>query len=130
MGRLSKSVFLVILLLLSGISGSATHLCAMSSGSHAHSCCMGHATQDASLYGMAHTQSADATCCTNVPSGSMTVPTVLPTGGIHDEMYGTQVLISATMDQHVATGRLNRGAPHLAELRHSPIHALLCTFLV
>jgi hypothetical protein len=34
------------------------------------------------------------------------------------------------LNQPLPIMRSNRGAPHLAELRHSPVHALLCTFLV
>jgi hypothetical protein len=131
MGRLSKSAFLVILLLLSGVSGSATHLCAMSSGSDAHACCMEHQTQTAGFCGMTQPPAADANCCQVVPSGSATIPSVLPSGGIHDDTYGTQILSDGTLRQPLPIlQQSNRGAPDLARLRHLPVQALLCTFLV
>src|ERR1019366_9965178 len=42
MGRLSKVVLLSLLLVLSGVPGTASLLCAQPMKSHAHACCMAH----------------------------------------------------------------------------------------
>lgn len=131
MGRLSKSVFLVVLLLLAGAPGFAPHLCAMSSGSHAHACCMGHNHQSASLCGTTKTLSENSSCgCKVVPFGLVTVPSMSPSVRSHDVADAYQALSSVTLDLPVPTFRSNRGSPHSAPLRHSPTPALLCTFLV
>jgi hypothetical protein len=79
---------------------------------------------------MTQTRAADADCCQVVPFGSATIPSVLPGGGIHDDTYGTQILPDTTLHQPLPIMQSNRGAPDLAKLRHLPVHALLCTFLV
>lgn len=131
MGRLSKSVFLVVLLLLAGASGLASPLCAMSSGSHTHACCMGHDQQMAALCGTTGTLSGDSSCgCKVGPFGLVTTPSILPSIRAHDGTYRTQATNAVTLDLPLLTIRSNRGSPHFVNLRHSPVHALLCTFLV
>jgi hypothetical protein len=130
MGRLSKAAFLVLLLLMAGVPGFASHLCAMPSGSHIHACCMGHNHQTASLCETTATLSGDSSCCKVVPLGSVTVPSISPSVSSHDGAYGPQATNGVALDLPLPTIRTSRGSPHLVKLRHPPVHALLCTFLV
>jgi hypothetical protein len=92
---------------------------------------MEHQTQTAGSCGMTQTGAADANCCQVVPSGPVMIPSVMPSGGTHDDTYGTQILPDATQPQPLPSlQQSNRGAPDLAKLRHLPVQALLCTFLV
>jgi len=131
MGRLSKSVFLVALLLLAGVPGYASRFCAMPSGSHEHDCCMGQGQQTASLSGTTNTASWDLSCCCKVvPLGSVTTISISTSERSDDVTYAHLAMGVVTLDPPVSTIRPNRGSPHLVKLRHSPVHALLCTFLV
>ena len=131
MGRLSKSVYLVALLLLAGVPGYASRLCAMPSSSHAHDCCMGHDQQGASLSETTNTASLDSSCCCKVvPLGSVTIPTLSPSVRSYEGTHGTQATNAVALDLPLPTIRSNRGSPHSVKLRHPPVHAFLCTFLV
>jgi hypothetical protein len=131
MGRLSKSVFLVVLLLLAGVPGYAARLCDMPSSSHAHACCMGHDQQTAPLIGTTNTASWGLSCrCRVAPLGSATIPSLSPSVRSYEGTHGTPVTYAAALDLPLPVTRSNRGSPHSVTLRHSPFHALLCTFLV
>ena len=131
MGRLSKSVFLVVLLLLAGVPGYASRFCAMPSGSHMHDCCMGQDQQTSSFSGTTNTASWDSSCCCKVvPLGSVTT-TSMPTSDPSDDVTFAHLAMSAmALDPPVSSIRSNRGSPYSVKLRHSPVHAILCTFLV
>jgi hypothetical protein len=119
-----------MLLLLAGIPGYASHLCAQPAFSHAHACCMGHDAQTGSLSGTSGTASLDSSCCRVVPPGSVTVQSLSPSVRPHDGTYGIQAANAAVLDLPLPIARSNRGSPRLMDLRHPPVHALLCTFLV
>jgi hypothetical protein len=131
MGRLSKSAFLVVLLLLAGVPGYASRLCDMPSSSHAHYCCMGHDQQTAPLSGATNTASWGSSCCCKVvPLGSVTISSSSPSVRSYEGTHGAQATNAVALDLPLPTIRSNRGSPHSVKLRHSPVHALLCTFLV
>jgi hypothetical protein len=131
MGRLSKSAFLLVLLLLAGVPGYASCLCAMPSSSHAHDCCLGHDQQAASLSGTTNTASLDSSCCCKVvPLGSLTTTSLSPSVRSYEGTHGTQATNAVALYLPLPTIRSNSGSPHSVKLRHSPVHALLCTFLV
>ena len=131
MGRVSKVVFLVVLLLLAGVPGFASHLCTTPSMSHMHACCMGHNHQAASLCETTATLSGNSSCCCQVmPFGSTVVPSISPSVSSHEGTYGSQAVSDVAVDLPMPAIRTSRGLPHLVKLRHPPVHALLCTFLV
>jgi hypothetical protein len=131
MGRLSKSVFLVALLLLAGVPGYASHFCAMPSESHTHDCCMGQVQQAASFSGTTSTASWDSSCCCKVaPLGTVTTTSISTSDRSDDVMYAHLAMSVVALEPPASAIRSNRGSPHLVKLRHSSVHALLCTFLV
>ena len=130
MGRISKSVFLVVLLLLTGVPGYASRLCDMPFSSHAHACCMGHHQHTASLSGTTSTASFDSSCCKVVPPGSVITTTIATSDRSDDVTYAHLAMSAVALDLPASTIRSNRSSPHSAKLRHSPTRALLCTFLV
>jgi hypothetical protein len=130
MGRLSKVVLLALLLMFAGLQEITPHLCAQPLASHTHPCCAAHQQATAMRCGTASTQSGNPSCCKVSPIESMPALPILNPGGAHDGAY----VLRATSD---IAGMLpapillsGRGSPRLVKLQNSPVHALLCTFLV
>jgi len=65
-----------------------------------------------------------------VPFGSATIPSISPSVSSHDETHGSLAVSDVAVDLSMPAIRTNRGLPHRVKLRHMPVHALLCTFLV
>ena len=131
MGRTSKVVLLVLLLLMAEVRGFASHLCAMPSGSHVHACCMGHNHQTTALCETTATSTGNSSCCCKVvPFGSATVPSISPSVSSRDGMHGFNSVSDVALDLPLPVIRTSYGSPQRVKLRHQPICALLCTFLV
>ena len=130
MGRLSKVVLLSLLLILSGVPGAASLLCAQPIKSHAHACCRGHERAAASHCGAASVQSGNPSCCQVAPINSTPVQNLLLSGNSNDGAQVFRALSGMAGDIPASILFSGRGSPRLAKLQHSPVHALLCTFLV
>jgi hypothetical protein len=131
MGRLSKVVLLSLLLILAGVQGTASLLCAQPMISHAHACCMSHELVNPSHCGAASAAVLESpACCKVAPIESAPFqPLVLP-GVSQDSAYGLHAISDIAGMLPAPTLFSGRGSPRLAKLQHSPVHALLCTFLV
>jgi hypothetical protein len=130
MGRLSKVVLLSLLLILSGVPGAASLLCAQPMKSHAHACCMAHRQIAGSHCAPSSVQSRNPSCCKVAPINSTPVQNLVLSGGSSDGAVVMRALSGMTGDVPAPILLLGRGSPRLAKLQHSPVHALLCTFLV
>jgi hypothetical protein len=130
MGRLSKAVLLSLLLILAGVPGTASQLCAQTMTSRAHACCMRHAQMTASHCGAASMQLGNRSCCKVAPIESTPARELSLTGGANDGAYGLHA--TSGLAGMLATPVLvsGRGSPRRTKLQHLPVHALLCTFLV
>jgi len=131
MGRLLKVVVLAVLLIVAGFPGTASLFCAQPSGSHSHACCMAH--EQASVSHCAASSlavPATPSCCKVAPIESMPVQPMLLPGVSQDSAYGLHPASELAGALPVPALLLRRGVPLLTKLQHSPVHALLCTFLV
>jgi len=131
MGRLSKVVLFSLLLILAGVQGTASPLCAQPMQSRAHACCRSHQHVNASHCGATSAAvSATPACCKVAPIESTPFqPLVLP-GGSQDSAYGLHAISDIAGVLPAPFLFSGRGSSRLAKLQHSPVHALLCTFLV
>jgi hypothetical protein len=130
MGRLSKVVLLSLLLILSGVPGIASLLCAQPMKSHAHACCMAHEQTAGSHCAASSVQSGNPSCCKVVPINSTPVQNLVLSGGSSDSAVVFQALSGMAGDVSAPILLSGRGSPQSEKLRHSPVHALLCTFQV
>jgi hypothetical protein len=130
MGRLSKVVMLSLLMILSGVPSSASLLCAQPLKSHACACCMGHEQVAASHCGAASVQSGNPCSCKVAPISSTPVQNLLLSGNSNDGAQVFRALRGMAGDIPASILFSGRGSPQSEKLRHSPAHALLCTFLV
>ena len=130
MGRLSKVVLLTLLLILSGVPGAASLLCAQPIKSHAHACCRPHQQTAGSHCAPSSVQSENLSCCKVAPSNSTPVQNLVLSGGSRDGAVVVRALSGMAGDVSAPILRLGRGSPRSAKLQHTPVHALLCTFLV
>ena len=131
MGRLSKVVLLAVLLILAGFPGAMSLFCAQPSGSHGHACCVAHEQANASPCGASTLAVSGApSCCKVAPIESTAVLPIQILGSSHDRTYvlrATNEIAALIPAPLLSSGR---GSPRTAPLQHSPVHALLCTFLV
>jgi hypothetical protein len=131
MGRLSKVVLLSLLLILSGVPSTASLLCAQPMKSHAHACCMAHEHVNAAHCGASSAVvSGTPSCCKVAPIDSTPVQPLLLSGVSQDSTYGLHAISDIARMLPVPILLSGRGSPRSAKLQHSPVHALLCTFLV
>jgi hypothetical protein len=130
MGRLSKVVLLSLLLILSGVPGAASLLCAQPMKSHAHACCMAHQQIAGSHCAPSSVQSGNPSCCKVAPINSTPVQNLVLSGSSSDGAVVFQALSGMAGDVPAPILLLGRSEPQSAKLQHSPVHALLCTFLV
>jgi hypothetical protein len=131
MGRLSKVVLLSLLLILSGVPGATSLLCAQPMKSHAHACCRGHERVNALHCGASSAAvSGTPSCCKVAPVDSTPVQPLLLSGVSQDSTYGLHAISDIAEVFPVSILLSGRGSPRSAKLQHSPVHALLCTFLV
>jgi hypothetical protein len=131
MGRLSKVVLLAVLLIIAGFPGAASLLCAQPSGPHGHACCMAHEQANASHCAASSLAvSGTPSCCKMAPIESTPIQPILLSGVSHDSAYGLQATSEIAGALPAPALLLRRGFPLLTKLQHSPVHALLCTFLV
>lgn len=130
MGRLSKVVLLSLLLILSGVPGAASLLCAQPMKSHAHACCMAHQQVAGSQCGMASMQSGNPCTCKVEPIHLTPLQNLpLSSGSSHSAVvFGPIRGIAGELPALIHFS--GRGSPRSEKLRHSSVHALLCTFLV
>jgi hypothetical protein len=131
MGRLSKFVLLAVLLIIAGFPGATPLFCAQPSGSHGHACCMAHEQAKASLCAASSLAvSGTTSCCKIAPIESTPIQPILLSGLSQDRVYGLNVTSDIAGTLSAPVQRLGRGSPLSTKLQHSPVHALLCTFLV
>src|ERR1035437_848297 len=130
MGRISKVVLLALLLIFSGVPGIAPLLCAQPLASHAHSCCAAHKRTSSANFGSAATLSDNPPCCNVAPARSMPIQPLLLLTGSHDGEYGLQAASDLAVALPAPILLSGRGSPRSAKLLHSPVQAVLCTFLV
>jgi hypothetical protein len=130
MGRLSKVVLLSLLLILSGVPGAASLLCAQPMKSHAHACCMAQKQVAESQCGMASMQSEKPCTCKVEPINSTPLQNLpLSSGSSHSAVVFLP--ISGIAGELPALVHFSgRGSLRFEKLQHSSVHALLCTFLV
>jgi hypothetical protein len=131
MKALNKAAVLSLLLIMAGVPGIARQLCAESSGWHGHACCMAHEQGNAAhCTAFSLAVSGSAGCCKLAPIESTAAQPILFSAFSNDRAYGQH----ATSDIAVALAApalpLRQGIPLLMKLQHSPVQALLCTFLV
>ena len=131
MGRLSKVVQLAVLLIIAGFPGATSLFCAQSSGSHGHACCMAHEQANA-LHCATSSLAVSGTpsCCKIAPIKSTPIQPILLSGLSHNSGYGLQATSDIAGALPAPALLLRRGSPLLTKLQHSPVHALLCSFLV
>lgn len=131
MGRLSKVVLLAVLLIIAGFPGATSLLCAQPSGPQGHACCMAHEQANAShCAAPSSALSGTPSCCKIAPIESTPIQPILLSGLSQDSAYGLQATTVIAGALPAPALLLRRGSPHLTKLQHSPVHALLCTFLV
>lgn len=130
MGRLSKVVLLSLLLILAGVPGTASLLCVQPMKSHAHACCMGHEQVNASHSAEASVLSGSHFCCKMAPIDSGPAQNLLVSSSSNDGAVVLHAISDIVGDLPALILVSGRGSPRLAKLQHSPVHALLCTFLV
>jgi hypothetical protein len=130
MGRLSKVVLLSLLLILAGVPGTASPLCAQSANSHVHACCMGQEPVAESHCGMASMQSENPCNCKVAPTESAPVPNTPLSSGANDGTVAFRVVSDIAGNPLASIIFTDSNSPHMGKLQNSPLHALLCTFLV
>ena len=129
-GRLAKVVLLSLLLILAGVQGSTSLLCAQPMNSHAHACCMALEQAADSHCGTSSVQSGNPSCCKGSPFKSTAAQNFLPSSGSNDGVVVLSEMSDIAGNVPTAILSPDRSSPRLAKLQHSPVHALLCTFLV
>ena len=131
MGRLSKVVLLAVLLIIAGYPGAASLFCAQPPGSHGHACCIAHEQANAP-HCAASSLAVPGTpsCCKIAPIESTPIQPILLSGVSHDSAYGLHATSDIAGALLAPALLLHRGSPLLMKLQHSPVHTLLCTFLV
>ena len=131
MGRLSKVVLLAVLLIIAGFPGASSLFCSQPSGSHGHACCMAHEQANAAhCTATSLAVSGTASCCKMAPIESTPIQPSLLSSVSHDRAYDLQATSDIAGALRAPALLLRRGSPLLTKLQHSPVHALLCTFLV
>ena len=131
MGRLSKVVLLAVLLIIAGFPGATSLFCAQPSGSHGHACCMAHEQANASHCAASSLAvSGTPSCCKIAPIDSTSIQPILLSGVSQDSASGLQATSDIAGALPAPALLLRRGSPLSTKLQHSPVHALLCTFLV
>lgn len=130
MGRLSKVVLLALLLVIAGVPSTAACLCAQPLGSGAPACCAAHPQGSTARCGMTSTLSGNLSCCKVAPVElTPALPTTIPVSS-HDGAYQLHAIRGEVLPIPVSLLSSDTGSPHLAKKLHSPVQALLCTFLV
>jgi hypothetical protein len=128
MAALSKAVLLSLLLILVGVQGNVSQLCAERSGSHAHACCKAH--EQVSAANREAPSLGSPTCCKVAPEEPVAPQAIVLSTGSHHGSYQLDVNRVETLRVQVPTSGKDSGSPRLKKLLHSPVHAVLCTFLV
>jgi hypothetical protein len=129
MTALSKAVLLSFLLILVGVQGNMSQLCAESSGSHTPACCMTYEQVSASTEAPT-TSLASPSCCKIASDQPGPIQAILLSTGSHHGSYQLDANRVETLPIQVPVLGKDAGSPRLAKLMHSPVHAVLCTFLV
>src|SRR6266700_171158 len=130
MAALSKAVLLSLLLILAGVQGNVSRLCAEFSGSHAHTCCIAHEHVSAATSGAPTTSLGSPSCCKVAPDQPGPIQAILLSTGSHHGSYQLDVNRVEVLPIQVPALGKDAGSPRLTKLLHSPVHAVLCTFLV
>jgi hypothetical protein len=130
MGRLSNVVLLSLLLILSGVPGATSLLCAQPMKAHAHACCKGHERVNAAHCGAASVRLGSPCCCKMAPVNSAPAQNLPASNGSNDGTVILGAISDIAGDIPASSLFSDRGSPQVAKLQHSPVHALLCTFLV
>jgi hypothetical protein len=129
MGRVYQVVVLALLLIYSGAPGFASELCSPSSPAHAHACCAAH-EQDPGKCATGVVISGESSCCKVAPAEpAPSMPLFLNDNSLDGAyvLQATSALAAILTAPQLVAGR---SSPRLAKLVHSPVHAVLCTFLV
>jgi len=130
MGRFSKVVLLSLLLILAGVQSTASLLCAQPVKSHAHACCMGQGQVNASHGGEASVQLGNHSCCKMAPFNPAPAQNLLLSSDTNDGVVVLHAISDIAGDRSASILVSGRSSPRQAKLQHSPVQALLCTFLV
>jgi hypothetical protein len=130
MKALIKAALLSLLLIMAGVPGIARQLCAESSGSHAHACCAAHEQVTGSQGGATSMQSTNPSCCKVAPVNSTPLQNLLSSSVSNDGVVASSAVSDLAGEIPALILLSGRGSPGMAKLQHSPVHALLCTFLV
>jgi hypothetical protein len=127
MGLLSKVVLLSLLLIIAGVPGITPHLCSQPLASHSHGCCASHQRSASCM--TATTQSVNPSCCKVAPIESMLAKD-LSLSGPSDAVHGLQATIDIAGMLPAPVLLSGRGSSRSAKSLRSPVHALLCSFLI
>jgi len=131
MGRLSKVALLAVLLTFAGYPGATSLFCAQPSGLHGHACCVANEQSKASHRATSSLAvSGAASCCKVAPIESTPIQPIQLSGASHDRVNVLQAAPDIAGTLPASALLLRRGSSPLTKLRHSPVHAFLCTFLV
>jgi hypothetical protein len=130
MAALSKAVLLSLLLVFAGVQGNVSQLCAERSGSHAHACCKAHEQVSTANREAPATSLGSLSCCKVAPDEPVAPQAIVLSTGSHHGSYQLDVNRVETLRVQLPTSGKDSGSPRLKKLLHSPVHAVLCTFLV
>jgi len=75
-------------------------------------------------------QTQDLSCCKIAPTDTAPTQNPLLSGGAGSSTPAIRATNDLARDLPSAVLLIGRGSPRSAKLQHSPVHALLCTFLV
>jgi hypothetical protein len=130
MGRFFKVVLLTLLLIRAGVPGTASPLCAQSTKAPAHACCMGHDQAAASECGSASMQSDNLCNCESSQTDSAPLQNMPTSSSSYDSTFVLKEVFDIAGNFNTPLLASTNDSQQLEKLQHSPLHALLCTFLV
>jgi hypothetical protein len=130
MGRFSKVVLLSLLLVLAGVPGIASPMCAQAATPHVCTCCMAQGHTADSMRGSASAQSSNPCRCKVAPTDSAPVQNLSLSSASSDSTIVLQEVndVAGTLPASILSS--DKDISQLGKLQHSPLHAFLCTFLV
>jgi hypothetical protein len=130
MGSTFKVALVSLLLILSGVPGAASLLCAQPTKSHAHACCMEQMQASGAHCAAASVQAGNLSCCKVAPINSTPIQNLGLSGGSNGGAIVIRALSGLAGDVPAQVPLLGSSSLRLTKLQQPPVHALLCTFLV
>ena len=82
------------------------------------------------FFGPVAVLAGNSPCCKVAPAQSIPIQPLLLLSGSHDGEYGLQATSDMSMALPAPNLRSSRGSPQSVKLLRSPVHALLCSFLI